>query len=737
MSVRYQFLNDKQLLEFEANINTNKQGNDAQISSHFANSTDEEFREQLLEFIRKKKEDISYLCQKYSDTFGKSIEGARTLGTSSNDVKKKLSKIEVELSNVIASYKDHLEAAVRIRQDIQEGDEKIRANLEFQVLIQQLRNINAEIANQNLYIATVRTLEFANYDSPISQCTTISQLQEDVEPIIAHIEALADKKLSNWMIHFNNNCFAIGNAFLTDTLDQLPKVFYEESDLDKKNPFGMLDMSPIYEYYMVEKQLGKTDIFRQIYNDKREQQLQIMRNRKVDESIDRTDFVFNIVAGFFYTEYLMSADGFSFLEPVRAEKMWTDSINFIKTELTMKCRTDDVDGWINLSKRISNFEEHMSQCSMNSNVLQALLKERGKQIMSTLSRSNGIQISNILKDFMTLKLSSKDEYDPAVFEPFYHYMILEPLDLNTLTFPYDSYVFNKLPSICAVIEETLKKWIDFSRLNQDKMLVELYENLVNGFCNAMKKVINESSQIPNCGCYIASLLAFEGPLNYFEQFIQKEIASNIKQDKEKLKRLLWKTAEDSTTKLTELFVKFANEMFDSTYLEELIEEEPPHPKSMQLVLTYEAVSIVLQEAIPPKLFQITVERVAKHISNLFIKLINNANSPDFKWTPKSISHLGQNVNHICNWSTLISMPSAKANLNGLVKMLSLLTSNQLATYSSEAGFIKKNADIPYRAMLNILRNYKPVQFQNLSVIQQNLREELVRKINASLQAAKK
>ena len=76
------------------------------------------------------------------------------------------------------------------------------------------------------------------------------------------------------------------------------------------------------------------------------------------------------------------------------------------------------------------------------------------------------------------------------------------------------------------------------------------------------------------------------------------------------------------------------------------------------------------------------------------------------------------------------MPSAKAHLNGLIKMLNLLVSNQLASYSTDPSFVRKNPDIPYKAMCTILKNYKAPTGKtksNLNVIQPNLRDELLRK----------
>lgn len=695
-------LTDKQISDIETSLNTNRQANDALIAAQFSNSTDKEFHDQLEEFIRRKKEDISSLCQKYSDTFGKSIDSAQKLEASSKEIKGQLNEIEQELNNTILTYREHLQNAVKIRQDINACDEKIRANLEFSVLVQKLENINKEIDNKNYYIATVRALEFANYDSPISTCQTIIELQKEVDPIIAYVENQAEQKMLSWIRDFNEQCFKIGDAFLKEV--ELPPM----------------DMSPIYEFYMIEKQLGKTELFLSMYNEKREKQLRFIReSKKLKEMVpDTTDFLFGITAGFFYTELRISSDGFNLLEPARAKKLWTETIEYLKREFNQEFTNEKIEDWINLSKKISHFDERMSVCSLNSSALQDVILRRGRQFKNSLQKIGSTQILQIIKGskLETLRAKSNDELTQS-----FKYQLCEP----AAKFPCDMAFIPEIPTICEIIESTLKKWIDFSLVSQDQLLVELYEGLVKSFSNAMKKVLGESTQIPFCGNIISSLSSFYGALNYFEQFLQKSMASNVKQDKEKLRRVLYSTSEEGVDKIATLFARFTDELLDSYYMRDLVKEPPPHGISLQLVMYLETMSSILQTAMPQKLFQLTIEKVAKHISDTLVKLIISMDK--INWTPEYISVLGQNVNYIGNWSTLTSIPSAKAYLIGLVKMLSLLTSNQLATYSSDPNFVTKNQDIPFNAMVKILQRYQPVPSRNATVMQPNLVNSLIQK----------
>lgn len=692
-------LTEKQISDLETSLNTNKQATDALIAAHFANNSDKEFLIQLNLFIDHKKQDIAELCQKYSETFGKSIDGAKTLGQSSSDIQKRLTAIEGEIKATMASYKSSLEEAVKIRKSIQETDEKLKANLEFQVLIQQLKNINEEIRAGNLYIATIRTLEFANYDSPIASSVTIRHLQKDVDPILAHIESLADKKFSNWMINFNSQCEGIGEAFLN------------------KQKIPPIDLSAVYEYYMMEKALGRVEVFLSIYNDKREKQLKLLReNNKKKTGVDPIDQLFHITAGFFYTEWRISADGFNLLEPARMERMWNETIGYMTREFTQTISHDKVEDMIFLSQRISHFDERMSICSMNSSELQKVITTRGKQFNQALKRNSSIQIKQAIDNSRLDAIQASDTES-----------VQKCAQYNIVSNGADISFIPEMGKVCEIIEGTLSKWLDFTLVHQDSLLVELYEALVTALANAIKMRILNAPSIIECGNLIASLAAFDGALTYFEQYLQKSMASNIKQDKEKLRRTIFAVEEEGAKKLASLFNQFTSELIDRSYLKTLASEPPPHFSTAQLVIYFEAKSQLLINNIPQKIFQTTVENVAKHISDLFVSMI--VGMEDISWTPDFIQVVSLNVNHIGNWSALISTPSAKAQINGLIKMLSLLLSSQLSTLAGNPNFMERNKDIPFNAMVAILQRYNPTSKKHLNYLQPNLINNLIAKFS--------
>ena len=285
----------------------------------------------------------------------------------------------------------------------------------------------------------------------------------------------------------------------------------------------------------------------------------------------------------------------------------------------------------------------------------------------------------------------------------------------------------ELGKVCEIIESTLLKWLDFALVHQDSLLVELYEALVGAFGNAIKARIQTAQTIILCANLIASLSAFDGALTYFEQFLQHSMASNIKQDKEKLRRTIFAVEEEGAKKLASLFNSFSDELISAYYIRTMASEPPPHSTTMQLVMYFETMTSQLINNIPQKIFQTTIESVAKHISDLFTNLIVAMDK--ISWTPDFISVVSLNVNAIGNWSALISTPSAKAQINGLIKLLSLLLSSQLSTFAGNPQFMERNKDIPFQAMVAILQRYNPTTKKQLNVLQPNLVASLIAKFS--------
>lgn len=723
MIKKQETMTDDQAASMESRLNTDTE---ALVSSVLSNNEDIDLLlGQLKLFIQKKDADISAMCGEHSQSFSQSIEGAQKLGKNASDLQSIVQQQSQRIDMTIEQYEQTLSEAVGKRQEISKIDTQLAAVSEFMVIMQLLQNINEEIANGNLYVAIVRILEFADYDSHISSCTVIHGLQQDIESIINNIEKAAENKVSEWLTDFMPVCHPIGSAYLFGT----PEVKF--------------NLSPLYEYYMIKKQLGKLDSLEHFYFYRRSRQIQKLLAEAItppsgreqtesnrphqysanDTMYERTKKILCVIGGFFLTEARISSDGFNLIPQQKLDEIWKKAIMSVQNFLSdTNVRYEDYDATINetiqLSHLINLFSDKMSGCSLSCQELKNFLDQKSpiikkfiiKKATSLLDNS----FNNNTQDLMVVKT-------PEEFTNVAKYGLAD----TPHEFPTEMKFLPTIIDACKLIETYLEKWADFGAKNNEKTFIDLFETLVIYVYTAMRKIVLDSQQIPTISFIIATTLAFQKTLPYFDSFIQKTVQSTMKPDYDKIKKSANESLDQMLKQLKNLYAEnLINQIIDTHIVKEMQSGTPPHMFSSDVVRMLETMVTIMQPIFPHVMFQNVIEFLAKYLSDRISNIIATTKIP---WTPDLISATSQNVTFISTWSTLIAIPSAKAQMNGLIKMLNLLLSNQLVTQTSDPQFTNKNKDINYDAMVNIMKNYKPNTTKTLYVIPNTVLSSLISK----------
>jgi len=695
-------LSDEKISSLEAKLSNDT---DSLVSSTFQNDNPGEFVQQMKYYLNKKKDEIFKLCGKNSDIFGKNVEEAKKLGTEAYELQNTVRAITGNVSTKFEDHKKLLEKSVKIQNDIASIDAKYKASTEFLVVLQKLKNINTEIEQGNYYIAVVRILEFADYDSNISGSSVIRKYQEEIPNILKHIEKLSLEKFQNWLLLFKDKCESIGNSYLSSD-DEI-----------------IFDLSPVYEYYMIAKQLGEAEAFVNTYADKRKKGLNLLLEEKSNvttpNALESIQSLFDLVAGFFYIESRISNEGFCLMPQTQVEKFWVEKLGHLKREFSQRIANEKVDEMIALSKMINHFSERMALCSLNASELMDSIKTRSGQFRKTLQKNGGNQIKQIIESISPelFVANSQNDISSSI-----KYQLCE----MPSKFPFEAKFSIIIPKVCELIEGVINRWNDFSVQSQGEHLFELYETLTTFFINTMRSQIEKLDSIPHTAFLVSSLVSFDGSIGFFEQSIYRLSTISMWKNKERIRRSLVEAQDFGIGHLGKQFNLFILEMFTPSYLKQIIKEPPPCGTTFQLVVYFDTMSTILQPLLPKNLFQKLVDAIAKNIAERLIYLI--IIKDDIVWTPDYLLSVSQNIIHISNWSTFLSYPSAKSHLNGIINMFNLLSSTQLAAQFNDPHFINNNKSIPYDALVIILIRYSPqTKLKNAVLIQKPLVDSIIQK----------
>ena len=692
-------LTDEQAAAMESLLSTDT---DALVSSILTNENPAQYQSQLKAFIAKKNADISLMCSEHSKTFSMSIKGAQNLGVDALKLKDQVNYLRQQIENDIKDYESTLEHATKLRADIAVIDSKLTALSECEILMQRLQNINEQIEKKNYYVAVLRILDFADYDSKIATCSAIQGLQSDIEPIMRYIKHLAEERMRAWILLFNEKCEKIGSSFLYGT--EAPP----------------LELNSIYEYYMIERQLGELQSFKELYVKERKSSLyQLIQPIQVhigdfNQNIQK---LFSCVAGFFVTETRISSDGFNLFSQSELNEFWVKITDFLTSSLIINKTRLHLQDLLALSNKINWFADKMdTYCNLSSGCLRDILMKTGfkQQFNSEGSREICDIIDKNSQETMTIK-------SPEEFKQIQKYSLADPPS----EFPIEMPFVPAIPLVCELLENYVVKFSKFSAATNDQNLIEAYEALMSASIKKLEKLGTDFTAIPTCGFMIASLNSLMKSLPYFEKFIQNISQSSIKPNEDSLKKKFYAAIDNISSHLKELFDNFMLQILDVHCIKVMETGTGPHNFSQELLTFLTAMADVLKPVMTPDSFKVVIENIAITLSSQLSKLF--AESQGVKWTPDLISNASVNVSFIINWSTLISVPSAKQKLNGVDTMLKLLLNNQLMAITSEPTFKDKNKDIPFDSMVNILMNYSSKTKKSLYVIPSNLVKSLIQK----------
>lgn len=694
-------MTDEEAAIMESSLNTDT---DALVSSKLANNDADAFLEQLQAFIAKKNADISAMCGEHSKTFSQSIRGAQTLGQNASELRTDVVKLREQIVSNIQEYELTLENTTRLRSEIALIDTKLSALSECQIIMQKLDNINTEIKEEHYYVAIVRILEFADYDSKISSSSAIQGLQRDVEPIINHVERLAEDKMKAWLQQFGNKCEKIGRAFLYG---------------DKEEP---LTLDPVYEFYLIERQLGHLDSLRKFYSERRQRQLSMLvesvsndRSSNVDE---RTKKLFATTAGFFVTESRVSGDGFNLIPQTNLDDMWKKTLKVITAHFSVALNLSSIDELITLSHNISYFSEKMSTISLSCDDLHDFIHMKTTAFRVFLLKTGGNKIRDIIEKNSQETMTIRSPEDFTLVKKY-------GLEEQPTEYPVEMTFVPAIPLICEYVDELISKWTEYTGTSRDTGLSDIYETLLTTCAVHLSNLGMNLRAVPTCGYMISSLTALIKTLPYFEKEVQILSQSSAKPSSDKVKKKILESIDGISGHLKTLFDDFMLQLLDIHCIKAMEADTPPHNFAQELVTFLGTMTEILKPVLSPDLFKTTVENIAITLSTQLSKLF--ATVKNVKYTPDLISNASVNVMFIGNWSTMITVPSAKQKMNGVTKMLSLLLNNQLMAITSDPAFKDKNKDIPFDSMVNILMHYSPKTKKALYVIPSTLVKSLITK----------
>ncbi|KAH0789524.1 exocyst complex component SEC15A [Histomonas meleagridis] len=697
---------EEQAAAMESRLSTDT---DALVSSVLTNENIDKFLEDLRAFIAKKNLDISAMCGEHSLTFSRSIEGAQALGIRANNLQNEVNEISKSINNAIDNYEQQLQSTVKAREDINIIDTKLSGIHECLIFFQLLDNINVLIREKCYYVAIYRLLELSDYDSRISSSSVIQSYLRDIEPIIASIEAEAEKDMISWMTDFRNVCKDIGSSFLYGT--EMPKF----------------PNNRVYEYYMVEKQLGKLSSLCELYTQRRFKQLDLIFNIKPPKEYtpkEQIRFLFSHIAGFFYTEYKITSDGFFLIPQSALDDKWKDMINQIKLTigtLVFPSQTG-YDNLIMASQEIQLFAEKMSQCSVSCQGLYDFQNNHSESFRKQMEKQGKAVIYKLIDDnaadFMTVKT-------PAEFKEIERYEFVEP----PTEFPFELPFIPGVPKACEAMEKYINNAMNFYGNTNNNKVVELFCAYVKSCATHIYQIAVKDSSMQNCAMLTSSIMVFPKCIPYFENMIAKRSFSSSKAKRNEIIAHFKKTTDDMIELLNSMFKEFIDQMIDTYSFKMMAKGDPPHNFAIELVMFLESKSLYLKQVLKEERFDGLVQKVVKSIADRIVNVITESH---FSWTPQLIDNALQNVSYFGSWSGFIALPSAKRCLNGIQKMFQLLLSNQLVALTSDSNFLTKYRDVPLAAMKVILQNYDPVPYKNLYILSNNLCQNLISQIDKIL-----
>jgi hypothetical protein len=536
----------------------------------------------------------------------------------------------------------------------------------------------------------------------------IAGFQREAEEVIRYIVAQAESQMKTWLASFMQVSIEVGSAYLYGTPE--PAVSY----------------APLYENYMVKKQLGQLEAFRESYGMTREQQAMMLitegplskftapRRTESDESIKRLKSLFSAIAGFFLIETRISWDGFALIPQSRLDEIWRSILSaacvpmgHLKNQMMA------------VSRQITLFCEKMDQCSLSCVPFQQFIAKQVRPFKVELMHEFSSDAKKIIEEHSNqlAVFHTPDEY--ATWARFC-------LCETPTRYPYEAKFVASMPLLLARIEESLKQWSEFSGKSGDRAYIDTYETLMGNVITALSGVAVALTQIPNVGFFISSMLCFHPVLNYFDQWIQQMSTAALRPDTDRFKRKVQEQTETLVDHVKALFRLFVGELLSPQTLRTMSEGKPPHNFSFELVTYLETMSATLRPLLPPGMFIKIIENVAVCVAESFADAIIAAS--DLKWNAEFVWKAQQNLRNIENWPTLIALPTAKQQLSGLSTMFAKLLSSQLSAFAADAQFAQACKALPMEAMYAILSKYSQTKTKEYYSIPSSLVKSLLAKM---------
>jgi hypothetical protein len=277
----------------------------------------------------------------------------------------------------------------------------------------------------------------------------------------------------------------------------------------------------------------------------------------------------------------------------------------------------------------------------------------------------------------------------------------------------------------VLIDTALKTWVEFAGMGPCDQTVELYEKSLSATAGSFGLLGVGSDSILECGFVLADLMGFSASLAYFDVLMARVCETYSRANYEKLKMTVQAQVDLVMGHIKDLFNSFVTQVIDIHCIRALDRGKAPHSFTTELVTFLESKAIVLKDTLRPMDFQIVIESVAQCVSNRMCQVIVSV--ADIAWTPDRINGAYVNIQEIMGWKTLLNIPLARRQLEGLLKMFRYLLSKRLAQDTSAPQFLAKNRDLPWDAMVAILQRYSPKTDSELFVIPNNLVMSLIQR----------
>jgi hypothetical protein len=529
-----------------------------------------------------------------------------------------------------------------------------------------------------------------------------------VEKVIQHIVLQAELQMKEWQARFRENSIAIGMAHLYG------------------GPEPDVSFALLYERYMVAKQVGQLEAFRDYYQTTREKQAKMLtsegplsnpvylRQDAPEEQIERLKALLASIAGFFLTETRLAWDGFTLIPQTKLDEIWRNTLSAACVQ--MHNLTQQM---MALSRQITLFCEKMDFLSMSCAAFQQFLSMQVRPFKTELMREFQSQVRKIIEEnsMQLVTFMTPDEYAKVS-----RFALCE----TPTRYPYDAKFVPSIPMVLEKIEKALEQWGEFSGKTGDRAFIETYEGLMSNAVGQLGSVGLSITQIPNVGFFIASMISLQAVLPFFDQWIQQLSAGALRPDKDKIRRKFQEQQDALLEHIKVLFRGIVGELILPQTFRTMTDGKPPHNFSFELVTYLETMSTTLRPLLPAGMFLKIIENVAAAIAEKFAEVI--VTTTDLKWNAEMVWKAQQNLHNIENWPTLIALPSAKQQLNGLSTMFAKLLSTQLSAFAGDPQFIQACRSLPVEAMHAILSRYSQTKSKEYYTIPSSLVKQLLGKL---------